>query len=187
MKSSSTSITKVIRVLIADDHPVVREGLVTILQSEKDIEVVAEAADGKETCELYNELAPDVLILDLRMPEKDGLQVITELMSHGAPKPRIIVMTTYESEGDVRRALKAGAKGYLVKGQIPSRLGKLFEILPQDAEDRQAAHAVEDILGAAGYEHYETSAFARPERRTCLSGTRASGRKGPARCRLRRE
>jgi len=122
MKSSSTSVTKVIRVLIADDHPVVREGLVTILKSEKDIEVVAEAADGKETCELYNELAPDVLLLDLRMPEKDGLQVITELMSHGEPKPRIIVMTTYESEGDVRRALKAGAKGYLVKGADPQQI-----------------------------------------------------------------
>jgi two-component system, NarL family, response regulator len=116
MKSSSTSETKVIRVLIADDHPVVREGLATILKSEKDIKVVAEAADGKETCELYNKLAPDVLLLDLRMPEKDGLEVITELMSHGEPKPRIIVMTTYESEGDVRRALKAGAKGYLLKG-----------------------------------------------------------------------
>jgi two-component system NarL family response regulator len=116
MKSSSMSETKVIRVLIADDHPVVREGLVTILKSEKDIKVVAEAADGKETCELYHELAPDVLLLDLRMPEKDGLEVITELMSRGEPKPRIIVMTTYESEGDVRRALKAGAKGYLLKG-----------------------------------------------------------------------
>ena len=89
MKSSSTSATKVIRVLIADDHPVVREGLVTILKSEKDIEVVGEAADGKETCELYHELAPNVLLLDLRMPEKDGLQVITDLMSHGEPKPRI--------------------------------------------------------------------------------------------------
>jgi DNA-binding NarL/FixJ family response regulator len=122
MKSSSTSATKVIRVLIADDHPVVREGLVTILKSEKDIKVVAEAADGKETCELYNELAPDVLLLDLRMPEKDGLQVITELMSHGEPKPRVIVMTTYESEGDVRRALKAGAKGYLVKGADPQQI-----------------------------------------------------------------
>ena len=89
MKASSTSVTKVIRVLIADDHPVVREGLVTILKSEKDIEVVAEAADGEETCELYNELAPDVLLLDLRMPEKDGLQVITDLMLQGEPKPRI--------------------------------------------------------------------------------------------------
>jgi len=98
--------------------------LVTILKSEKDIKVVAEAADGKETCELYNELAPDVLLLDLRMPEKDGLQVITELMSHGEPKPRIIVMTTYESEGDIRRVLKAGAKGYLVKrGRSPADPG----------------------------------------------------------------
>ena len=122
MKSSSKSATKVVRVLIADDHPVVREGLVTILKSEKDIQVVAEAADGKETCELYHELTPDVLLLDLRMPEKDGLQVITELMSHGEPKPRVIVMTTYESEGDVRRALKAGAKGYLVKGTAPQQI-----------------------------------------------------------------
>src|ERR1700726_5049345 len=122
MKLSSRSATKVIRVLIADDHPVVREGLVTILKSEKDIEVVAEAADGKETCELYKKLAPDVLLLDLRMPEKDGLQVITDLMSHGEPIPRIIVMTTYESEGDVRRALQAGAKGYLVKGEDPQQI-----------------------------------------------------------------
>ena len=97
MKASSTSATKVIRVLIADDHPVVREGLVAILKSESDIKVVAEAADGKETCELYHKLAPDVLLLDLRMPEKDGLQVITDLMSRGEPKPRIIVMTTYDS------------------------------------------------------------------------------------------
>jgi DNA-binding NarL/FixJ family response regulator len=58
------------------------------------------------------------------MPEKDGLQVITELMSHGEPKPLIIVMTTYESEGDVRRALKAGAKGYLVKGADPGSCSK---------------------------------------------------------------
>jgi two-component system NarL family response regulator len=67
-------------------------------------------------------LFPDILILDLRMPKKDGLQVVTELMSHGEPKPRIIVMTTYESEEDVRRALKAGAKGYLVKGADPRQI-----------------------------------------------------------------
>jgi two-component system NarL family response regulator len=79
--------------------------------------VVAEATDGEEVCELYDQLSPDVLMLDLRMPKKDGLQVVTELMSRPrVPKPRIIVMTTYESEEDVRRALRAGAKGYLLKG-----------------------------------------------------------------------
>ena len=71
---------------------------------------------------------PTSLMLDLRMPKKDGLQVVTELMSRPRmPKPRIIVMTTYESEEDVRRALRAGAKGYLVKGAAPNRSGRPCE------------------------------------------------------------
>ncbi len=119
MKSSATNT---IRVLIADDHPVVREGLAAILRSEKDIEVVAEATDGEEACKLYDRHSPDVLILDLRMPKKDGLQVVTELMSSRRPKPRIIVMTTYETEEDVRRALRAGVKGYLVKGALSEQI-----------------------------------------------------------------
>jgi DNA-binding NarL/FixJ family response regulator len=105
-----------IRVVIADDHPVAREGLSSILRSLEDVQVVAEAANGKEACELYDQHSPDVLIVDLRMPEKDGLQVVTELMSGRARKPRIIVITTYESEEDIRRAVSAGAKGYLLKG-----------------------------------------------------------------------
>jgi two-component system NarL family response regulator len=119
MKSPATNT---IRVLIADDHPVVREGLAAILRSEKDIEVVAEATDGEEACKLYDRHSPDVLILDLRMPKKDGLQVVTELMSSRRPKPRIIVMTTYETEEDVRRALRAGVKGYLVKGALSEQI-----------------------------------------------------------------
>jgi DNA-binding NarL/FixJ family response regulator len=96
--------------------------LVAIFKSQKDLKVVAEATNGEEACELYQKLSPDVLLLDLRMPKKDGLQAITELMAHGATKPRIIVMTTYESEEDIRRALKAGAKGYLVKGTAPQQI-----------------------------------------------------------------
>ncbi|MBV8213873.1 MAG: response regulator transcription factor [Verrucomicrobia bacterium] len=111
-----------IRLLIADDHPVVREGLVAIFRSEKDIEVVAEANDGAQACELYDQYQPDILMLDLRMPEKDGLQVVTELMAGRRPKPRIIVMTTYETEEDVRRTLQAGAKGFLVKGALPEQI-----------------------------------------------------------------
>jgi DNA-binding NarL/FixJ family response regulator len=104
-----------IRVVIADDHPVARQGLSAILGSLDDVIVVAEAVDGEEACQLYYQYSPDVLIVDLRMPKKDGLQVVDELMSGGPPKPRIIVITTYEDEEDIRRAVKAGAKGYLVK------------------------------------------------------------------------
>jgi two-component system, NarL family, response regulator len=119
MKSSPANV---IRVLIADDHPLVREGLAAILRSERDIQVVAEATDGVHACALYDQHLPDVVILDLRMPRKDGLQVVTELMSSRRPKPRIIVMTTYETEEDVRRALQAGAKAYLVKGALPEQI-----------------------------------------------------------------
>jgi two-component system NarL family response regulator len=119
MKSSPVNV---IRVLIADDHPVVREGLAAILRSEPDIQVVAEATDGVHACSLYDQHLPDVVILDLRMPRKDGLQVVTDLMSSRRPKPRIIVMTTYETEDDVRRALQAGARSYLVKGALPEQI-----------------------------------------------------------------
>jgi two-component system NarL family response regulator len=121
MKSPPPSPTNVISVLIADDHPVVREGLVAIFKSQKDIKVIAEATNGEEACELTKQFSPDVLLLDLRMPKKHGLQVITELMAR-RPKPRIIVMTTYESEEEIRHALKAGAKGYLVKGTAPQQI-----------------------------------------------------------------
>src|SRR5258707_6525400 len=122
MKPSPESSTDVITVIIADDHPVVREGLVAIFKSQNDIKVVAEATNGAEALELCNHHLPDVLLLDLRMPEKDGLQVITELTARRLARPRVIVMTTYESEEDIRRALKAGAKGYLVKGTAPQQI-----------------------------------------------------------------
>jgi two-component system NarL family response regulator len=84
--------------------------------------VVAEASDGEEALALCNRLCPDVLLLDLRTPRKGGLQAITELAECRIGDPRVIVMTTYESEEDIRRALKAGAKGYLVKGTPPQQI-----------------------------------------------------------------
>src|ERR1700741_249242 len=122
MKSDPASATEIISVLIADDHPVVREGLAAIFKSQKDIKVVPQATNGEEALELCNEHSPDVLLLDLRMPKKDGLQVITELTARRPSRPRGIVMTTYESEEGIRRALKAGAKGYLVKGTTPREI-----------------------------------------------------------------
>jgi two-component system, NarL family, response regulator len=122
MKNSLDAITQQIRVLLADDHPVVRQGLATILRSQKDIKIVAEATDGEETCALYEQLSPDVLILDLRMPKKDGLQVVAELVARRESKPQIIVMTAYETEADIRQALKAGAKAFLVKAAHPQQI-----------------------------------------------------------------
>jgi YesN/AraC family two-component response regulator len=92
MNSGSASPTNVISVLIADDHPVVREGLAATFKTQKDIKVVAEATNGEEALELSNQHSPDVLLLDLRMPKKDGLQVITELAARRLSKPRIIVI-----------------------------------------------------------------------------------------------
>ena len=111
-----------ITIVIADDHPVVREGLVAIFKSQKDIKVIGEATDGEEAVELCNRYLPDVLLLDLRMPRKDGLHAITELPTLRVGKPRVIVMTTYESEEDIRSAMKAGAKGYLLKGTAPQQI-----------------------------------------------------------------
>jgi two-component system, NarL family, response regulator len=104
-----------ITVVVADDHPVVRQGLTEILNSQNDIKVIAEAADGEEACLLYNQLLPDVLMLDLRLPKKDGLQVLLELMARRVSRPRVIIMTTYDCEQDVCRAARAGAKAFLVK------------------------------------------------------------------------
>jgi two-component system, NarL family, response regulator len=122
MKSSPDTNKQQIRVLLADDHPVVRQGLATILKSQKDIKIVAEAADGEEVCGLYDQLSPDVLLLDLQMPKKDGRQVVVELMSRRGSKPRIIVMTVYETEADIRQALKAGAKAFLIKAAHPQQI-----------------------------------------------------------------
>ena len=119
MESFVNAVTQQIGVVLADDHPVIRQGLARILNSQKDIEIVAEASDGEEACKLYDRLSPDVIILDLRMPKKDGLQVLLELMSRRGSKPRIIVMTSYDSEEDIRRALSAGAKAFLVKESHP--------------------------------------------------------------------
>ncbi len=104
-----------IRVLIADDHPLVRDGIVAILTREEDITVVAEAGSGPEAVVLVGRHDPDVVLMDLRMPGGDGVAAIRSLRATSAARPRILVLTTYDTDHDIRTALAAGADGYLLK------------------------------------------------------------------------
>jgi two-component system NarL family response regulator len=105
---------KTIRLLIADDHAVVRQGLRAIATLDPGVEVVAEAADGRETVDKAEELRPDVALVDLRMPALDGLQALAE-MRRRVPEVRCIVLTTFSGDEDVVRAFRAGARAYLLK------------------------------------------------------------------------
>jgi two-component system, NarL family, response regulator len=111
---SKTAFSKQIRVVIADDHPVVREGLGALVNSQQDMNVVGEAANGKQAVHEFLLHSPDVLLLDLRMPEMNGVDVIHALIEK-APQARIIVLSTYNTDEDIYQALKAGAKAYLLK------------------------------------------------------------------------
>jgi DNA-binding NarL/FixJ family response regulator len=103
-----------VRILVTDDHPVVRAGLSGMLSGEPDFEVVGEAQNGKEAVTFVGELNPDVVLMDLRMPEMDGVTAIQHIKSN-YPDVHILVLTTYESDADILRAIETGATGYLLK------------------------------------------------------------------------
>ena len=105
---------KAIHVLVADDHTVVRDGLVAIIRQEKDMDVVAETGDGRQAVELWKKHKPDVTLMDLRMPELDGVNAIYEIRA-ADPNARIIVLTTFDGDEDIYRGMRAGAKSYLLK------------------------------------------------------------------------
>jgi two-component system, NarL family, response regulator len=103
-----------IRVMLADDHPVVRDGLAAIVNQQPDMEVVVEAGDGEQAITLYGQHLPDVLLLDLRMPKYDGVAVVQRVLE-AHPKARVLIITTYDGDEDIFRSLSQGAKGYLLK------------------------------------------------------------------------
>ena len=113
-KKTSTAKKERIRILIADDHSVVREGLVSLIKRKSDMVVVAEASNGREAVDLWKKHRPDVILLDLRMPELDGVGAIKEIRELDE-KAQIIVLTTFDGDEDIYRAIKAGAKAYLLK------------------------------------------------------------------------
>ena len=103
-----------IRVLVADDHPVVRGGIVALLESERDIEVVGQASDGLAAVELAASLRPDLVLMDLRMPGIDGDEATSRILA-ADPTRRVLVLTTYESDDAILTAIEAGASGFLLK------------------------------------------------------------------------
>jgi DNA-binding NarL/FixJ family response regulator len=112
----------VIRLLLVDDEPLVRGGVRMILESEDDLEIVGEAADGNEALELARQLAPDVVLLDIRMPGLDGIQTTRRLLEQPPPVPRILVLTTFDLDEYVYEAMKAGASGFILKNVPPAKL-----------------------------------------------------------------
>lgn len=141
----SPTIPTKIRVLVVDDHVVVRIGLKTILQDEPDIEVVGEAGDGPGALAAYDQHQPDIVLLDLRMPDVNGADLIKQLRVRD-PGAKVIVLTSYDADEDIYRAVQAGARGYLLKGTLPD--GILEEairtvhagrrLIPADVADRLA-------------------------------------------------
>jgi DNA-binding NarL/FixJ family response regulator len=103
-----------IRVVVADDHPIVRSGIVALLQTADDIEVVGEASTGEEAVELALELTPDVVLTDLRMPGVNGDEATARILAQ-RPTVRVLILTTYESDDSILTAIEAGASGYLLK------------------------------------------------------------------------
>lgn len=146
------SRAKSIRLVIADDHDVVRDGLAAIISLQSDMKVVAQAVDGEEAVAAFNKHLPDVMLLDLRMPKIDGIQVVRTVMA-AHPEAHIVIITIRDSDEDIVLGLKAGATGYLLKcasrNEILSAIRKASageRYIPENVAVKLAAHVTKPIL-----------------------------------------
>ena len=130
-KTATTAVVAKIRVILADDHPVVRDGLANMVNQQPDMIVVAEAGDGEEAITLYEEHNPDVMVLDLRMPKRDGVAVVEYVLGLH-PKARLLIMTTYDGDEDIFRSLSQGAKGYILKDAPRQEILSAIRAVSQD-------------------------------------------------------
>ena len=146
------AIQSVIRVLVVDDHPVLREGLAAMIESQNDLVLVAEAETGYQAIEQFERYLPDVTLMDLRLPDINGIEAI-ETIRRKHPDAKIIVLTTYSGDIQALRALKAGALGYLLKATLRRELLVTIRTVyagkrrvPPEVASELAAHAMDDSL-----------------------------------------
>jgi len=140
-----------IRILTVDDHPLLRKGIAALVNTENDMKLVAEASTGEEAIEMFRVHQPDVTLMDIQLPGLNGIETISQIQKE-FPRARIIVLTTYSGDAQVVRAIKAGAKGYLLKRQVHRELLETIRAvhsgqrrIPQDIAVELVAHPRDDL------------------------------------------
>jgi DNA-binding NarL/FixJ family response regulator len=146
------SANTLIRILTVDDHPMLRDGIAAVLESEPDMALVAEASNGREAIEQFRKHRPDITLMDLQMPQLNGIETISAIRKD-FPDARIVVLTTYGGDAQAVRAFKAGASGYLLKNMVRKDLLETIRSvhagqkrIPQEIAAEIAAHHMDDAL-----------------------------------------
>jgi DNA-binding NarL/FixJ family response regulator len=144
-----------IRILVVDDHPVVRHGVAALVGGQSDMQIVGQASNGREAIQRFRDLHPDIVLMDLQMPDMNGLDAMIAIRDE-APQARVVVLTTYVGDAQVLRAIKAGARGYLLKSALHKELLETIravhagkKAISPEASFELAEHASDDALTPA--------------------------------------
>ncbi len=148
------NVKESIKVLIVDDHPIVRQGLATVLDQQEDLTVVAQAVDGVEAVAKARDLLPDIILMDLQMPQMDGVEAITQIIGERSDT-KIIILTTYATDEYIFSGIEAGARGYLLKDSPPDEVVKAIRTVYQGESMIQprVASRLLDRLGQLSHVH----------------------------------